>query len=69
MDDNINTHVGFSHVKQTKRARLALTDGMSAELQESYRAIQGGVTSASHNTTQTIDYLLQQVCLILFRIS
>jgi kinesin family member 11 len=37
---------------------------MSAELQESYRAMQSGIASASHNTSQTIDYLLQQVCLL-----
>ena len=59
----LTSFLGLSHVRQTKRARLALTDGMSSELQESYRAIQTGIVSASHNTTQTIDYLLQQVCL------
>jgi kinesin family member 11 len=37
---------------------------MSAELQESYRAMQSGIASASHNTSQTVDYLLQQVCLL-----
>jgi hypothetical protein len=35
---------------------------MSAELQESYRAMQSGIASASHNTSQSVDYLLQQVC-------
>jgi hypothetical protein len=52
---------GFERARQTKKARTALVEGMSAELQEGYRALQSGMTAAGHNTSKTLEELLDEV--------
>lgn len=51
---------GFEQARQTKRARVALTESMSAELQQGYRDLQSGLSSTTNNASQTILKLLDE---------
>ncbi|KAG8855775.1 kinesin motor protein cin8 [Serendipita sp. 411] len=53
-------NTSIAHGRQTKRARLALTEQMSTELQQGYRALQSGISGASTSTGQKVHQLLDE---------